>query len=241
MPIEFRCSQCSRLLRTPDETAGKQAKCPECGTVMEIPASPVEPAGDPFAPQASPSKSPPPEGRGGSPFSQEIPSPGGHADVENPYQSPGDYHAAPAAAAYLPAPELHAYALSRVSAPATALIVTGGLGLALQVIGLAFHIVALAVGEIPGGGLDAPFFFASSAVNVFAALLGVGLGILVVVGAIKMKKLEHYGLAMTSAIVALVPCTSPCCLLGLPFGIWALVVLSDGRVQTAFSAAKAAR
>lgn len=40
MPIEFRCGQCGKLLRTGDETAGKQAKCPSCGTVQPIPLSP---------------------------------------------------------------------------------------------------------------------------------------------------------------------------------------------------------
>ena len=54
------------------------------------------------------------------------------------------------------------------------------------------------------------------------------------VGAMKMKKLESYGLAMTGAIVGMVPYFSPCCLLGLPFGIWALVVLCDGSVKAAF-------
>jgi len=53
MPIEFRCTQCGKLLRTPDETAGKQARCPECGTTVPVPqptapAPAPEPAG-PFA------------------------------------------------------------------------------------------------------------------------------------------------------------------------------------------------
>jgi len=60
MPIEFRCSACSRLLRTPDESAGKKAKCPQCGTIVDVPSSsaaPGTPVGDiarsPFAdPQA---------------------------------------------------------------------------------------------------------------------------------------------------------------------------------------------
>ena len=39
MPIEFHCTSCDRLLRTGDDTAGKQAKCPECGAIMLIPAS----------------------------------------------------------------------------------------------------------------------------------------------------------------------------------------------------------
>ncbi len=38
MPIEFSCSQCSSILRVPDEHAGKQAKCPSCGAINTIPS-----------------------------------------------------------------------------------------------------------------------------------------------------------------------------------------------------------
>lgn len=37
MPIEFRCTGCDRLLRVEDDDAGKQAKCPECGQIAQIP------------------------------------------------------------------------------------------------------------------------------------------------------------------------------------------------------------
>jgi hypothetical protein len=37
MPIEFRCHRCHKLLRTPDNTAGKQAQCPMCGELQPIP------------------------------------------------------------------------------------------------------------------------------------------------------------------------------------------------------------
>jgi phage FluMu protein Com len=37
MPIEFHCTQCGKLLRTGDDTAGKKAKCPQCGAVLPIP------------------------------------------------------------------------------------------------------------------------------------------------------------------------------------------------------------
>ena len=45
MPIEFRCSRCGKLLRTGDGTAGRQAQCPECGTIGTVPgpAEPQEP------------------------------------------------------------------------------------------------------------------------------------------------------------------------------------------------------
>ena len=73
-------------------------------------------------------------------------------------------------------------------------------------------------------------------VAVVTGVINLLVGIVVIVGAVKMKNLESYGFAMASAIIAMVPCISPCCLLGLPFGIWALVVLSDAGVKAAFRA-----
>ena len=55
MPIEFRCTQCGKLLRTNDDSAGKQAKCPQCGLVLPVPGGMAAP--NPFAP--SPGLPPP--------------------------------------------------------------------------------------------------------------------------------------------------------------------------------------
>ena len=58
---------------------------------------------------------------------------------------------------------------------------------------------------------------------------------LVLYGAIQMKSLKSYGLSMTAAILAMIPCvTSICCVLGIPFGIWAIVALNDPRVKSSF-------
>jgi phage FluMu protein Com len=66
MSIEFRCHRCQRLLRTADDTGGRQTKCPECGTILDIPAPTAEPplhrppevaasaAAGPFAVQSAP-------------------------------------------------------------------------------------------------------------------------------------------------------------------------------------------
>ena len=53
-------------------------------------------------------------------------------------------------------------------------------------------------------------------------------------GGLKMKSLENHGLAVATGVLAVIPCTSPCCLLGIPVGIWALVVLSKPEVKSAF-------
>ena len=57
MPIEFRCTQCNKLLRTADDSAGKKAKCPECGQVLRGPAP--EPAAPADAPQSAVVDAPP--------------------------------------------------------------------------------------------------------------------------------------------------------------------------------------
>jgi hypothetical protein len=55
-------------------------------------------------------------------------------------------------------------------------------------------------------------------------------------GAIQMRSLKMYGLAVTSAILVMIPCfTSCCCLIGLGGGIWALVVLMKPEVKAAFT------
>ena len=248
MPIEFRCTQCNRLLRTQEDAAGKQAKCPQCGAILEVPASsapqqPPSPFGEtgafPPAP-ASGSETPfgpgaPPASDAPSPFAKDVPFPAGAPGPENPYESPRGVEgtgAGPVPAAY---PDLLTYARERVSGPATALIVTGALGLALQLLGLVGNLIALSIPAMAPDPEMMPFDPAfGPGVNVGFGILGLALAILIIVGAVKMKNLQSYSLAMTSAIVALVPCISPCCCLGLPFGIWALVALSDAQVQAAF-------
>lgn len=99
MPIEFRCSDCNKLLRTGDDTAGRQAKCPECGAIMEIPSPGAQPVGSP-APPTPPQDSPSGPFAPSSPFGAGSPgqsspfgTPGGMGgfrpdDPTNPYQSP---------------------------------------------------------------------------------------------------------------------------------------------------------
>ncbi len=78
MSIEFSCPHCGKHLRTPDETAGRQAKCPQCGELSQIPIAALAPAptvGDAFHGTAGPS---------------------GESFEFNPYQSPTTISASPA-------------------------------------------------------------------------------------------------------------------------------------------------
>ncbi len=63
MPIELRCPGCDRLLRVPDDSAGKSARCPMCSTMMPVPTAPA-PA------SSTPQQPPSPQ----TPFSPALPS-----------------------------------------------------------------------------------------------------------------------------------------------------------------------
>jgi hypothetical protein len=62
---------------------------------------------------------------------------------------------------------------------------------------------------------------------------------MIVAGALAMLHVRHYGFARSSAVVtvAFLGGGFP---LGLPFGIWALIVLNNRRVRTAFATRQAA-
>ena len=70
--------------------------------------------------------------------------------------------------------------------------------------------------------------------GMVGAVIGIIVGIVIIMGALKMKNLQSYGFAMAAAIIAAVPCVSPCCLIGLPVGIWAVMVLNDPYVKQSF-------
>ena len=57
---------------------------------------------------------------------------------------------------------------------------------------------------------------------------------LVFLGGTKMKQLQSYGLAVAASIVSILPCNG-CCCVGLPIGVWALMILLTADVKLAFS------
>jgi hypothetical protein len=85
MPIDFSCTGCAKQLRVSDDSAGKDARCPECGSINRVPAA--------GAASIAPTAAPPPlfNPASSAPASS---NPFGAAAV-NPY-------AAPQAAAYKP-------------------------------------------------------------------------------------------------------------------------------------------
>jgi ribosomal protein S27E len=56
VPIQVTCPGCQTTLKTADSSAGKRAKCPKCGGVIQIPAAgaPATGSGDAFHAESNP-------------------------------------------------------------------------------------------------------------------------------------------------------------------------------------------
>ncbi len=78
-------------------------------------------------------------------------------------------------------------------------------------------------------------FMTSTGGRVAVSLPYLILNALIFFGALKMKNLQGYGLAMTAGILSLIPCCGPCVCLGIPVGIWALVTLRKPEVRASFT------
>jgi hypothetical protein len=128
----------------------------------------------------------------------------------------------------------------KVQVPAVGLIVTAGLDALFAVVMMFLSILGISMIDMPtlaehpvdravledliGGG----FVFV-------LCVAGLIIDAIIAYGAMKMMKLESYGWALAAAILAIIPClSSPCIVLGLPFGIWALVVLMNAKVRDGF-------
>lgn len=142
---------------------------------------------------------------------------------------------------------------AKVSAPSIALLVAGIINVLMSLLGTASTAMMIA-GVYPGMAQqreqmeemkaqmgDNPFIdfaismqdFQQSPFSLLLNLFSLAMAVLVIVGALKMRNLQSYGLALAASIIAIIPCFS-CCFTGVPIGIWALVVLLGSDVKAAF-------
>jgi len=116
----------------------------------------------------------------------------------------------------------------QVRKPADGLLIAGGINI-LCIIPFTLLMGSMILSRsrlLPQAGLDAKVAGLS--------LLVTCLGAVIVYGVMRMKELENYKWSVISSILAMLP-ISPGCLLGVPFGIWALSVLLRKDVKKAFA------
>ena len=129
----------------------------------------------------------------------------------------------------------------KIKVPAIGIITTGALGALLSLTGVITTLSGSNKNtEIPPGlppeaaGLLKSYLLAMEPFNLPLNLLALILSVLTLMAGIKMLHRRSYGLVMAGVIVGMLPCLSGCCCTGLPFGIWALIVLSNPEVRKSF-------
>ncbi|TWU32666.1 hypothetical protein Q31b_58240 [Novipirellula aureliae] len=113
---------------------------------------------------------------------------------------------------------------ARVSRPATALIIMSS----IQSVFVGIYLVSAAVIVVRGGTV------LDDAIGLTIGCLQFICLILIAVGAAKLGFLESYRLARLGSMLACIPFITPFMLIGIPFGIWSLRLLSDPLVRDAF-------
>lgn len=149
--------------------------------------------------------------------------------MSNPYQSPFPDSFQTGAT---PPSGKHA-AISAVKGPAIGLMVVSAISAFLLMLSIPFDVLLLATGgfgpfEVEEGESPRILVRTVWGIAIFAASL------FSFWGGLQMKKLHNYYMVRNAAIVAAIPCLGPCCLLGIPFGIWAIVTLGRPEVRSAF-------
>jgi len=119
-----------------------------------------------------------------------------------------------------------------VNGPAIFLMVVGGIGIVFQILFFLLNLLGAGMGAV--GGREGLGNMMSGGIGMVFNVIGIIIGVVILMGAMKMRKLQSYGFVMAAAVIAMIPCISPCCLLGLPAGIWALIVLMKPEVKAAF-------
>lgn len=158
--------------------------------------------------------------------------------AENPYNAPENPYSAPAGG-NVPIKD----PLERVKGPAVGIVVTSVIGIILAVLNLVMNLVGVGVGAAGAAGAidgmgdtsELASLMGQGLLGVVQSIAGMLVGVVCLLGGNKMRKLEAYNFSMISTVLIMVPCLSPCCILGLPFGIWGLIVLNDAAVKSAFT------
>ncbi len=267
--VILNCPQCQRQLRVTEDLLGRPVRCPACGLTFTVPADGGQPqplASPPAASDVRPARPRPraDEEEPEAPRSRRRTTEEEYDEEEvrprrrpreEEYEEEEEEYEERRPRRHRPRPwdyedRDRGAGKSRVMAPAICLLVTGILGLLIN-LGQAIYVAvvprppvpAVAAPQAPPPDPAEQFRqefekgMAQGASGPAPLIMGALFAIvsaLVIIAAIQMLRMRTHGFALAGAILAMIDFGNCCCLLGAPFGIWALVVLLKPEVKEAF-------
>jgi hypothetical protein len=152
--------------------------------------------------------------------------------MANPYQSPLSEQFYNQARQQLAGERQQA--LAAVQGPGIALMIVGGISVAACSMSALFNIGLLASGAAANFDRNGMDPYAVVIVRLCWGLAILAASAYCIFGGWQMKNLTSFTHAWIASIVAVIPCLGPCCVLGIPFGAWAIAVLMRPEVQSRF-------
>jgi predicted Zn finger-like uncharacterized protein len=224
--IILNCPQCQRQLRVTEELQGRPVKCPACGLTFTVPPGSAEP--EPVLDVRDAAGFPP---QGQAPLPREQGLIEDYDEEHRPRRRARD-------GGFEPGDRDRARSL--VLAPAICLIGASSLGLLLDL----YEVVSWATAPEARMqqveqfnkffNLPLPNLQQMGSLMVATHAAFAGLCVVIIVFAIQMMRLRWYPMAMVGSILPMMNLGSNCCCLGLPIGIWALIILLRADVREAF-------
>ena len=139
-----------------------------------------------------------------------------------------------------PPPTSGAGAAQQVQGPALGLLITAGIAVLFGLLGLVLNVLGVGMSGLQnlGGGSGVGDRYAqyfSGGIGIVSAILTLGVFGFVAWAALQMKQLRGWTLAVVASVICIIPCFCPSCFVGIPVGIWSLVVLMKPEVKAAFT------
>ena len=124
---------------------------------------------------------------------------------------------------------------AQVSGPSVGMLITGIVGALFSLFVLVALGIGLSLSSLWGGrDVDWAEDLYGGAIGMGSSFFGLLVALFIIYAALKMKDLKQWNIAVVASVLAMIPCISPCCVIGLPIGIWSLVVLMRPDVKAAF-------
>lgn len=214
--FDFDCPHCQQRLRVAADAAGKQIRCPDCSNLVTVPG----PTG--ITEEAPRTYNPPP-------LFESEPSESRDRDRRRDYDD-DDRDA-------LPPVRRRGSGGGGLTAAAICILVVSGLALLLDL----FAVVSAVAADPPRIDPNLPPIMQEIVKNSHGTTPAISNGVLAliagftIIGAIQMLRRKTWGLCLAASILSMIHIGSCCCVLGAPFGIWALVMLMNTDVKDSFS------
>ncbi len=230
MSVTIQCPACESAVSLPDQLVGKKVKCPQCeGTFVATP------------PASAPADAPVEVGAAveGPLAAAELEEAVIDSSADEPArrrrrrrEDDDDSDRRPARR---PRRSQGMSVESKVLGPAIGLMVVGAGGMLITLGVLVLNIIGIAsLASAPRGTrVDEGALVGVIVRAVLSTIATLAMSGVVLSGGLRMKSRTGYSYAIAASVVAMLPCQF-CCLVGIPIGVWSLIVLMQEDVKRDF-------